>query len=775
MVEKLNAQLFRLSSTLLQAQSPENDYRIIQLQKNILHSPEKIREFRAFLRKLKKSSAGEIVWLSHEIPQMDYIEANADSLTEVKVKGKKSAKENPAVGDKQWLPSQGENNKLAWMLKDQKVFLGQSKVIPMLIPMGVTGANNSFTYTDTLNFQKKWQQYIPSVFLPLVDSIQLLNNHSDYRIYPFNERPTEQQTLIWYGPNKNHTLPDLSLALFAQFQKIQKINWSEEGIISLDSQQLKISLSGKIFQYFSQLTGRHTDLNIVSLAQAKKQSNAYYQDKIILMGEHRAQLQKLADTLSSLNAAAIYYTPVFSWWLLPALLLFIGCYLGLILPLLTRPSGLILGALIILGCVFTQHIILMINGAWWPIFNIMLFIIAGHITVYIYLSIQSVIDELNNKQNIAWFQLGNYQYEKGDYDSAITSLLRSSEKQGILDKLYEIGLSFERKRQYDRALQVYFEIDIRNRKYKDIDNRIKSISGLSQPAVDVSSPLQGQQTLLIPNVELPEFGRYKIEKEIGRGAMGVVYLGIDPKINRRVAIKTLDYTQFASNELKALKARFFREAEAAGRLSHSNIVTVYDVGEEQGFAFIAMDYVEGLALSEFTQPDNLLPIDEVYRIVAVVADALDYAHLQNVVHRDIKPGNIMYNPQNLQIKITDFGIARITDSVKTRTGSFMGSPSYMAPEQMTGSRVNGQADLYALGVSFYQLLTGSLPFDADSLGNLAYKITNETHIPVRNVRADLPVSASRIINKALQKKTDKRFSTGAEMAKAIKRGLSDGA
>jgi serine/threonine-protein kinase len=131
----------------------------------------------------------------------------------------------------------------------------------------------------------------------------------------------------------------------------------------------------------------------------------------------------------------------------------------------------------------------------------------------------------------------------------------------------------------------------------------------------------------------------------------------------------------------------------------------------------------------------------------------------------------MYNPEDRQVKITDFGIARITDSVKTRTGSFLGSPSYMAPEQMTGAHVDGRADIYALGVSFYQLLTGSLPFNADSLANLAYKITNEKYLPIRSVRADLPASATRIINKALQKKPEKRYATAAEMVKALEREI----
>ena len=166
-----------------------------------------------------------------------------------------------------------------------------------------------------------------------------------------------------------------------------------------------------------------------------------------------------------------------------------------------------------------------------------------------------------------------------------------------------------------------------------------------------------------------------------------------------------------------------------------------------------------------------MPVAEVYKIIHVVAEALDYAHKQKIVHRDIKPSNIMYNQKSKQIKITDFGIARITDSVKTRTGSFLGSPSYMAPEQITGSKVDGRADIYSLGVSFYQLLTGQLPFNADNLGNLAYKIANEKHKPVKDLRSGLPASATRIINKALQKDPANRFASGAEMAKAIKREM----
>ncbi|HEB82657.1 MAG TPA: serine/threonine protein kinase, partial [Gammaproteobacteria bacterium] len=370
-------------------------------------------------------------------------------------------------------------------------------------------------------------------------------------------------------------------------------------------------------------------------------------------------------------------------------------------------------------------------------------------------------------------QLGHYQYEKGDYDAAVTSLLKCEVDEQALEDLYEIARYFERKRKYDKGLQVYSEINSRQKNYRDVEKRINSIMGFTSAQTKAVTPGRAQKTLVMSQVELPEFGRYKIEKEIGRGAMGVVYLGIDPRINRKVAIKTLDYSMFSSKELKSLKSRFFREAEAAGRLSHSNIVTVYDIGEEDDFTFIAMDYVEGVPLSDYTTPDKLLPVAEVYRIVRVVAEALDYAHRQNIVHRDIKPGNIMYNPKDGQIKITDFGIARITDAVTTKTGTFLGSPSYMSPEQMTGTHVDGRADMYALGVTFYQLLTGALPFTADSLAKLAYKIAHDKYKPVKSLRPDLPASATRIINKALQKQPEKRYASCADMVRALQRESFD--
>lgn len=752
--------MFSFASHLLPAQAASKDIQVIKLDDARLQTPQGIREFRFLLRKLRKAEAAEIVWLSDDFPQMDYAPLEEDAETQSQVLSSTDAEEDNDT-EKKWQPTQGERNKLAWMLEHQRVFLTQYSNAP--------AQQKNIPYSESLLSQDSWGQYIPALFLPAASTFRLTNTRLPYRVYPFDADISKKQALIWYNETRTMSLPDLSLAVFSRFQNSRQLHLNENGLISLDNSQIPADLSGRVYNYFSALSGRHTDLDMQSLQSATEKPNTAFRNKLILIGQDDRQLQTLADSLSSLQAGATYYTPTESWWMLPLLLALVTVYLLWLLPLFSKQSGLFLGAFLIMGIISVQPVLLIMKGIWWPTISIFLLMLVGQLAVYVYLSGREILNGLMQTQHKAWFQLGHYQYEKGDYEPALTSLLKCYDDDEVLSDLYEIGLRFERKRQYDKALHVYSEINTRRKNYKDIDKRLSSIIGISSPPSQISMPNQSQKTLVMSQMEMPEFGRYKIERELGRGAMGVVYLGIDPKINRKVAIKTLDYTQFSPKEIQTVKSRFYREAEAAGRLSHSNIVTVYDVGEEDDFAFIAMDYVTGVPLSDYTVPENLLPVQEVYRIIQVAAQALDYAHKQNIVHRDIKPGNIMYHPESQQIKITDFGIARLTDSVNTKTGSFLGSPSYMAPEQITGAHVDGRADIYSLGISFYQLLTGRLPFSADSLANLAYKIANEKHAPVKDLRTDLPASATRIINKALQKDPEKRYASGMAMATALKR------
>jgi serine/threonine-protein kinase len=264
-------------------------------------------------------------------------------------------------------------------------------------------------------------------------------------------------------------------------------------------------------------------------------------------------------------------------------------------------------------------------------------------------------------------------------------------------------------------------------------------------------------------------GRYQVEKELGKGAMGVVYLGKDPKIGRVVAIKTMALSQeFDGDELVDARERFFREAETAGRLQHQNIVTIFDAGEEHDLAYIAMEFLKGKDLVSFCKDGNLLAVPQVLSVIGRVAEALAYAHRQNVVHRDIKPANIMFDQASDTVKVTDFGIARITDSSKTKTGLVLGTPSFMSPEQIAGKKVDGRSDLYSLGVMLYQMLTGVLPFRGDSMAELMYKIANEPAPDIRLVRKDLPTKLAGIVALALDKRVELRYQTGDQLASDLR-------
>ncbi len=264
-------------------------------------------------------------------------------------------------------------------------------------------------------------------------------------------------------------------------------------------------------------------------------------------------------------------------------------------------------------------------------------------------------------------------------------------------------------------------------------------------------------------------GRYVIERRIGRGAMGAVYLAKDPRINRAIALKAIPIEkEFEDEELKEARQRFYREAESAGRLTHPNIITVFDAGEDKGLAYIAMEYVPGIPLRSFTDPTKLLAPKRALELAAATAEGLDYAHNQGVIHRDIKPANLLYNPKDGSIKISDFGVARMTDNNKTKTGIVLGTPMYMSPEQLGAEDLTGLSDLFSLGVTLYELLVGEVPFKATNIAVLMTKITTEDPAPVSPRRAGIPPSVDAVLLKALAKRPQDRFSCGAEMAIALR-------
>jgi serine/threonine-protein kinase len=266
---------------------------------------------------------------------------------------------------------------------------------------------------------------------------------------------------------------------------------------------------------------------------------------------------------------------------------------------------------------------------------------------------------------------------------------------------------------------------------------------------------------------LTKTGRYEIVAELGRGSMGVVYQGFDPVIGRTVAIKTMLTEGLGPQEFNEYKARFQREAMAAGILAHPNIITVYDFGEDNGVLYLAMEFLEGKSLEKIAQEQSVLPVETILPIFDQVCGALDHAHRNKIVHRDIKPANIMIL-QNGLVKVTDFGIAKMMGLGMTQAGQILGTPNYMSPEQVKGRQIDGRSDIFALGVILYELVTGEKPFGGQNITTVIYKIINENPIPPRELDASIHSGLNYVISKALAKNTDERYQTCRELAEDLR-------
>ena len=350
----------------------------------------------------------------------------------------------------------------------------------------------------------------------------------------------------------------------------------------------------------------------------------------------------------------------------------------------------------------------------------------------------------------------------GDLERAWNAYRELPPTTASLPELYELGAALETAGYPELAADSFLRVALVDPEFNDVASRLVSAARPDSFADDDSRDRMRD--------EMPaRLGRYRVLEPIGQGTTGRVYLARDPKINRLVAVKLVDLTlERDAAEVEDARERFRREAETTGRLSHPNIVTIYDMGEAKGRAYIAMEYVKGNLLSRYTTAGTLLPPKLVLELGARAADALDYAHGQNVIHRDIKPGNIMYDSVSGDLKITDFGIARLIDVDRTRTGVVLGTPSFMSPEQIEGGNVKGHTDLFALGVSLYELLTGQLPFRGNSMTTLMFVIANEPHEPVSAIRPELPVEIDSVIDTALRKDPARRFQRGADMASALR-------
>jgi len=442
---------------------------------------------------------------------------------------------------------------------------------------------------------------------------------------------------------------------------------------------------------------------------------------------------------------------------------FLSCFFFPKLDYFSRTA--VLGAMLF-GVFITGLILFMNLNIWFKV----VYICFSLVTIYVvFLVKETVISQktlaLSSKESFETNRmLGLSLQSQGLLDLAFEKLRKCPLDDDMKDVLYNLGLDFERKRMINKAITVYEYIVQEGEIFRDLDARIPKLRKFAGD-LPLGKHRRKDEGKLVISDDLdtkPTVGRYEILEELGQGAMGVVYKGKDPKINRLVAIKTIRF----SDDFDEQQA-FFKEAELAGKLSHPSIISIHDVGEDYDLTYMAMELLEGEDLEHFCDKNSLLPLRKVLDIIAETADALDYAYTQGVIHRDIKPGNIMLL-KNGHIKVTDFGIAKAVSSSQTRTGIILGTPNYMSPEQINGMEIDGRSDIFSLGIVFFQLLTGQLPFGGKTLTELFYQITQANHPSPRQTNPKVIRPCEQLIDKTLAKDPDQRFQRASNFAKYLK-------
>jgi serine/threonine-protein kinase len=519
-----------------------------------------------------------------------------------------------------------------------------------------------------------------------------------------------------------------------------------------------------------------------------------YTDKIVLIGATAAgvgvqfpapgysgltPVELIAHITSSILSEHFLVEPGWGLWAGIGAFLLVAAYLVAGLPRLSAGMGAAATAVLLIALVGLEFGLLAGASTWIKLIVPATLLVIGHLALTTKRFLVTEAGKLKSDEESAETNrmMGLALQGQGQLDMAFDRFRRVPHTDALMENLANLALDFERKRQFNKVQAVYEYMATLDKNYKGLDAKLNRAKNLSETVILGGGGSHPGGTMLLDGggVEKPMLGRYQVEKELGKGAMGVVYMGRDPKIGRVVAIKTMALSQeFEGEELNDARERFFREAETAGRLQHQNIVTIFDAGEEHDLAYIAMEFLKGRDLVDHCKDGNLLPIPKVVSIVARVAEALAYAHRANVVHRDIKPANIMYELESDTVKVTDFGIARITDSSKTKTGLVLGTPSFMSPEQIAGKKVDGRSDLYSLGVMLFQMLTGVLPFRGDSMAELMYKIANEEAPDIRVIRSEIPERLAAVVALALAKKPEQRYQDGDRFAADLRSALAEG-
>jgi len=575
--------------------------------------------------------------------------------------------------------------------------------------------------------------------------------------------------------------PSMALALAAKFLNVPlndiRINLGVD--IELGAHNIATDAALRMYPVFA---GAASDSHFTSYAfgdvLSGRVSAERFRDKIVLIGSSEqslvtpaGQMTRMAFTahvLQSLLHDQYISRPAWTRPFELALLVLIGLYLMFLCLRLSPVVALLVSGVLLVALLSAGFIMLSAYALWIHTLAAVLLLLVGHAMLILKQRYagqrwqQTSTDSLNETNKMLGFSFQS----QGMLEQALEKFLACPADDEMDAVCYDLAQAFERKRQYEQAVVCFEHIISHNPAYLDVQARLLQAKSAqqSQRGKDSNTAL----SLLLGNADSsPTLGRYEIISELGKGAMGTVYLGKDPKINRQVAIKTMALSQeFEPDELEEVKTKFFHEAEIAGMLNHPNIVTIFDAGDEHDLAYIAMEFLDGIDLVPYTKKDKLLPITTTLKIIAKVAEALKYAHANGVIHRDIKPANIMVL-KNKSVKVTDFGIAHIVESSKKKAGTVLGTPSYMSPEQLSGKELDGRSDLFSLGVMLYELVSGIRPFRGESIAKLMFKIAKEPHVDVRQHNAAVPDCVCTLIDSLLTKKVDLRIENADAVVERI--------
>lgn len=618
---------------------------------------------------------------------------------------------------------------------------------------------------------------IPGLFAPFPELSQVASGLAHGTLIRGKEGGRDFHPL--FVSYKGSILPSLPLRMaiaYANMQPSQVL--VEENRIRFGEAAIP-TIKGEMLLLLSNPEGDHPRYSLSEILK-NKTLQEQFRDKIVLIGfgsnfsnpfhlrpTGLTGLEMTARVLNNILDKNIIARPPWMPYLEILILIMAGCYAAFTFPR-TAPAQRLIWTLVLGFLVMISGMVLFSTAHLWMR---SIYIVACVVILYLLSTFVDLVraERVPRESTETNRLLGLSYQSQGLLDLALEEFKKLPTNLEAKELIYDLGLEFERKRMINKAFEAYEYIAAAGG-FRDVSDRIARLNE-SEKTSTIGGPEGLTEESGQPDSASEirtKVGRYEIIEELGKGAMGLVYKALDPKINRLLAIKTIRFSdEFDEDIIQEIKERFFREAEIAGQLSHPSIVTIYDVGEDGDLTYMVMEYLEGRDLEKFILKKQLLPFRKVLEVVASIADALEFAHQEDVIHRDIKPANIMLLKSG-GVKVTDFGIAKAISSSRTKTGVILGTPNYMSPEQIMGQKIDRRSDIFSLGVLFYQLLVGETPFHGDNLSSLLYQITQVKHPSVRDYNPKIPRICEQILDKALAKNPDERFRRAGEMSKYLR-------